>query len=93
MAKVKENERNLSSWGIIVQEPQSDHLLRRVFFCKSSVKNGPIVNWYELNSNCSKCFKIFGKSCLPCYRIQMRNFVHKLGSDNKKYEFYLSDDA
>ena len=34
--------------GIIVQEPQSDHVLHRVF-CKSSVKNGPIVNWYELN--------------------------------------------
>ena len=49
MAKVKENKRNLSSWGIIGQEPQSDHVLRRVFFCKSSVKNGPIVNWYELN--------------------------------------------
>ena len=50
MAKVKESKTNLSSWGIIVQEPQSDHLLRRVFFCiKSSVKNGPIVNWYELN--------------------------------------------
>ena len=49
MAKVKENKRNLSSWGIIVQEPPSDHVLRRVFFCKSSVKNGPVVNWYELN--------------------------------------------
>ena len=25
MAKVKENKRNVSSWGTIVQEPQSDH--------------------------------------------------------------------
>ena len=24
-------------------------MLSHVFFCKSSVKNGPIVNWYELN--------------------------------------------
>ena len=31
MAKVTENKRNLSSWGIIVQEPQSDHVLRRVY--------------------------------------------------------------
>ena len=39
MAKVKENKRNLSSWGIIVQEPQSDHVLRRIFFCKSSIES------------------------------------------------------
>ena len=49
MTKVTENKRNLSSWGNIMQEPQSDHVLRCIFFCKSSVKNGTIVNWYELN--------------------------------------------
>ena len=89
MAKVKENKRNLSFWRIIGEEPQSDHVLRLVFFCKKAGDAGLVVLklvWAELLEQLQWMLQIFGKFFLSCYSIRMKTFAYKSGSENKKYE-------